>query len=156
MHPTFTWNLDLTRMLTRRELATVLADLHMLAPRSAFARRNLVVVRLPCCCGLCVTEIANLQMGDVVVSVTRPYQRLRTGTTKGAGHGGSRSFLSSCKVLGLDRLRTLTIHHGRHTFISHALIGPGRRRARQRAGTSVYLHVAVEDDGGVERLIAFD
>src|SRR5262249_54809595 len=32
-------------------------------------------------------------------------------------------FLSACKVLGLNRLRTLTIHHGRHTFISHALAG---------------------------------
>ena len=27
------------------------------------------------------------------------------------------------KVLGLARQRTLTIHHGRHTFISHALAG---------------------------------
>ena len=47
----------------------------------------------------------------------------------------------------------LTIHHGRHTFISHALAG-GRTLAevRDAAGhsnvstTSGYLHVAVEDD----------
>ena len=48
----------------------------------------------------------------------------------------------------------LTIHHGRHTFISHALAG-GRTLAevRDAAGhssvlvTSAYLHVAVEDQG---------
>src|SRR5208282_26217 len=43
-----------------------------------------------------------------------------------------RRFLSACKVLGLARLRTLTIHHGRHTFISHALAG-GRTIAEVRA-----------------------
>jgi integrase len=34
-----------------------------------------------------------------------------------------RRFHTACRVLGWDRLRTLTIHHGRHTFISHALAG---------------------------------
>jgi integrase len=60
---------------------------------------------------------------------------------------------TACKVLGPDRLRTLTIHHGRHTFISHALAG-GRTLAevRDAAGhanvsiTSGYLHVVAEDD----------
>jgi site-specific recombinase XerD len=50
-------------------------------------------------------------------------------------------------------LETLTIHHGRHTFISHALAG-GRTLAevRDSAGranvsiTSAYRHIAVEDD----------
>ena len=59
-------------------------------------------------------------------------------------------------TLGRDRLRMLTIHHGRHTFISHALAG-GRTLAevRDAAGhssvlvTSAYLHVAVEDKGEV-------
>ena len=53
----------------------------------------------------------------------------------------------------------LTIHHGRHTFISHALAG-GRTLAevRDAAGhssvlvTSAYLHVAVEDEGAVGSL----
>ena len=57
-------------------------------------------------------------------------------------------------MLGLARLTTLTIHHGRHTFISHALAG-GRTLAevRDAAGhanvsiTSAYLHVAVDDEG---------
>ena len=69
-------------------------------------------------------------------------------------------FRTACKVLGPERLKTLTIHHGRHTFISHALAG-GRTLAevRDAAGhanvsvTSGYLHVAVET-GVVGRLFA--
>jgi integrase len=65
-----------------------------------------------------------------------------------------RRFHTACRVLGWDRLRTLTIHHRRHTFISHALAG-GRTLAevRDAAGpanvsiTSGYLHIAVDDDG---------
>jgi hypothetical protein len=34
----------------------------------------------------------------------------------------------ACRVLRWDRSRTLTIHHGRHTFISHALAGGGAAR----------------------------
>lgn len=57
-------------------------------------------------------------------------------------------------VNGTERLATLTIHHGGHTFISHALAG-GRTLAEVRdvvghaniSITSAYLHVAVEDDG---------
>jgi integrase len=72
-----------------------------------------------------------------------------------------RRFLTACKALGLARLRTLTIHHGRHTFISHALAG-GRTLAEVRAAaghaslltTSVYLHVAVDDDGELGNLFA--
>lgn len=56
--------------------------------------------------------------------------------------------------LGEWPLVNRTIHHGRHTFISHALAG-GRTLAevRDAAGhsnvtiTSGYLHVAVEEDG---------
>jgi integrase/recombinase XerD len=206
-----TWNLDQTRLLTRRELAAVLADLAPRAARSANVHRNLVIVRLACCCGLRVSEIANLQLDDVVVDVTRPHLRLRRGTTKGgnsrrvplwwdgstladlaawkaerAKHGARggdpfvcsvqahrhglslqraalrRRFLSACKVLGLARLRTLTIHHGRHSFVSHALAG-GRSLAEVRCAaghaslltTSVYLHVAVDDDGELGSLFEF-
>jgi integrase len=66
-----------------------------------------------------------------------------------------RRFLSACKVLGLARLRTLTIHHGRHTFISHALA-----EVRAAAGhsnvaiTSGYLHVVVDEVDGVGELFA--
>lgn len=199
MHANQTWNLDPTRILTRRELANVLADGTGKAARSANTWRNLIIVRLACCCGLRVSEIAGLQLDDVVVEVNRPHLRLRGETTKGkkprrvplwwdAGtladlrawkakrigdgadafvcsvqanrlgqplqrHAMRRRFFSACKVLGRPRLKSLTIHHGRHTFISHALAG-GRTLAevRNAAGhsnvaiTSVYLHVAVDDD----------
>jgi integrase len=67
-------------------------------------------------------------------------------------HTLRKRFRTACRVLGAERLRSLTIHHGRHTFISHALAG-GRTLAevRDAAGhsnvsiTSGYLHVSVED-----------
>jgi integrase len=69
-------------------------------------------------------------------------------------HTLRKRFRTACKILGRERLASLTIHHGRHTFISHALAG-GRTLAevRDAAGhanvsiTSGYLHVAVDDDG---------
>ena len=205
------WNLDPRRLLSRRELTTVLADLETRARRSANDRRNRIVVRLACCCGLRVSEIAGLQLDDVAVDVQRPHLRLRREITKGRrsrcvplwwdagtlddlaawkverleqGACGRdpfvcsvqsnrfgwplqraalrRRFLTACKVLGLARLRTLTIHHGRHTYISYALAG-GRTLAEVRAAaghaslltTSVYLHVAVDDDGELGSLFEF-
>jgi integrase/recombinase XerD len=201
MHNTRVWDLDETRILTRNELAAVLADARAHVARSANARRNLVIVRLACCTGLRVSEIAALRMDDVVLGVARPHLRLRRETTKGkhprtvplwwdagtladltawkaerAAQGATdrdpfvcsvqahrrgealqraairRRLLSACKVLGKDRLATLTIHHGRHTFISHALAG-GRSLAEVRAAaghsnvavTSAYLHLVVDD-----------
>ena len=69
-------------------------------------------------------------------------------------HTLRKRFRTACRVLGAERLASLTIHHGRHTFISHALAG-GRTLAevRDAAGhsnvsiTSGYLHVVVEEDG---------
>ncbi len=69
-------------------------------------------------------------------------------------HTLRKRFRTACRVLGKQRLEHLTIHHGRHTFISHALAG-GRTLAevRDAAGhsnvtiTSGYLHIAVEEDG---------
>ena len=70
-----------------------------------------------------------------------------------------RRFNTACKSLGPERTSELTVHHGRHTFISHALAG-GRSLAevRDAAGhsnisiTSVYLHVVVEDGSEVGEL----
>jgi integrase len=70
-----------------------------------------------------------------------------------------KRFRTARKFLGAARLETLTIHHGRHTFISHALAG-GRTLAevRDAAGhanvsiTNGYLHVAVEDEASVRHL----
>jgi integrase len=74
-------------------------------------------------------------------------------------HTLRKRFRTACKVLGAPRLETLTIHHGRHTFISHALAG-GRSLAevRDAAGdanvsiTSGYLHVAVDDEAAFGNL----
>jgi integrase len=200
---------DATKILSRRELAAVLADLQRKAPRSANTWLNLTLVRLSCCCGLRVSEIAGLHISDLRVEPSRPHIRIRRDIRirRGASKGGrsrmvplwwdsgtladlanwkaerlrlgatpdapfvaslrpgrqsktlSRHTLrrrsrTACKVLGRERLETLTIHHGRHTFISHALAG-GKclAEARDAAGhqnvsiTSAYLHVAVEDDG---------
>jgi hypothetical protein len=82
MHAT-TWHIDSTCILSRRELAAVLADAKAKATKSANAWRNLVVFRLACCCGLRVSEIAQLEMGDVIADVERPHLRLRRGATKG-------------------------------------------------------------------------
>jgi len=200
--------IDVTKILSRRELALVLNDLKRKAPRSKNTRMNLVLFRLACCCGLRVSEIAKLQVGDVRTELARPHIRIRRGASKGgrprvvplwwdagtledlAGwkadrlrsgaefnepflaslipgrdvkpfsrHTLRKRFRTACKVLGAARLEGLTIHHGRHTFISHALAG-GRTLAevRDAAGhanvsiTSGYLHVAVDDEAAVGNL----
>jgi integrase len=53
------WRIEPTKILTRRELASVLPDLHDRAQRSESARLNLVIFRLACCCGLRASEIAS-------------------------------------------------------------------------------------------------
>jgi len=69
-------------------------------------------------------------------------------------HTLRKKFRTACRVLGKEGLEHLTIHHGRHTFISHALAG-GRTLAEVRDAmghshvsiTSGYLHIAVEECG---------
>ncbi len=203
-----TWTVDAVKILTRRELATVLHDLSSRSPRSRSVRMNRVIFRLACCCGMRVSEIAALRVGDLCLGGGRPHIRIGSEGAKGgkprvvplwwdAGTlgdlsdwklerehcGATRSdplvcclwpsqfgrrlarhtirerFRTACKPLGLERLRTLTIHHGRHTFISHALAG-GRTLAEVRVAaghsslltTSVYLHIAVDDDATPGRL----
>jgi integrase len=76
-------------------------------------------------------------------------------------HTLRKRFRTACRALGADRLRSLTIHHGRHTFISHALAG-GRTLAEVKAAaghaslltTSVYLHVVVDEREEVGSLFA--
>ncbi|MCZ6654158.1 MAG: tyrosine-type recombinase/integrase, partial [Planctomycetota bacterium] len=72
-------------------------------------------------------------------------------------------FIAACRVLGTDRSAEITIHHGRHSFISHALAG-GRSLAEvaESAGhanitiTAIYTHVAVDDDGQIGSLFNFN
>ena len=89
------WHINSTSILSRRELAAVLADAKAKSAKSANAWRNLIVFRLACCCGLRVSEISQLQMADVIVNVDRPHIRLRCGATKAAARvachsGGTR------------------------------------------------------------------
>lgn len=72
-------------------------------------------------------------------------------------------FIRACKVLEGDRATEITIHDGRHSYISHALAG-GRSLAEvaQAAGhanitiTAIYTHIAVEDDGRIGSLFSFN
>lgn len=68
-------------------------------------------------------------------------------------------FIAACRALDETRRAELTVHDGRHSFVSHALrAGRTLAEVKQAAGhsniatTSVYLHVAVEDDGNVGNL----
>ena len=199
-----------TKILVRREMAVVLADLTRKAARSPNTRLNLIIFRLAACCGLRASEIASLRIGDVRVEVARPHLAIRMGKggraravplwwdagtlediaawkmarseqttvadqdffagslrpgrvgTELSRHTLRKRFRTACKVLGAARLETLTIHHGRHTFLSHALAG-GRTLAevRDAAGhanisvTSGYLHAAVDDEAPVGNLFRF-
>jgi integrase len=74
-------------------------------------------------------------------------------------HTLRKRFRTACRILGRDRLANLTIHHGRHTFISHALAG-GRTLAEVRDAvghgnvsiTSRYLHSGVDTNETVGQL----
>jgi integrase len=139
---------DPMKILTRPELATVLAELDRKAQRSASTRLNRAVFRLSAWKAERMEQGA--QSGEPLVASQRA-DRVGTPLSR---HTLRKRFRTACKVLGESRLRQLTIHHGRHTFISHALAG-GRTLAevRDAAGhanvsvTSGYLHVAVEDEG---------
>lgn len=196
------WTVDATMILSREEIAAVLADLKRKARRSVNTRQNLILFRLATCCGLRVSEIVGLRLSDVRLGVRRPYLYVRKAVAKGGktrkvplwwdqgtladvttwkakrqGQGASKTdrfvcsqskgthgkpldrrnarkrFIAGCKVLGQDRQREVTIHTGRHSFVSHALAG-GRSLAevREAAGhanistTSRYAHVATADE----------
>jgi integrase/recombinase XerD len=204
------WTVNATKILSAGEIARVLADLKRRARRSVNSRQNLVIFRLATCCGLRVSELIGLRIGDVRVGLERPYILVRAESAKGRkgrrlalwwdqgtlddltawraervslGARPTEPFVCShsrrspgrpldrqnarerfkvaCRVLGAERVAELTIHHGRHSFVSHALAG-GRSLAEVRdaaghaniATTSLYAHVA-SDDGRVGQLFAF-
>ena len=202
------WKIDATRILTQGEIAVVLADLNRLGKRSVNARMNRAIFRLATCCGLRASEIAGLRVGDVRVSVQRPYIHVSKRIAKGGrarrvplwwdrgtlddleawrterdDQGAGRSspfvcaqasgslgneldrrnirqrFIRACGALGEERTAHLTVHDGRHSFVSHALAG-GRTLAevRDAAGhtnistTSIYTHVVADDMGVIGSL----
>ena len=71
-------------------------------------------------------------------------------------------FIGACRVLGEDRAEELTVHCGRHTFVSHALAG-GKSLAevREAAGhsnvstASLYVHCCTDDDHTIGNLFNF-
>lgn len=80
-----------------------------------------------------------------------------------AGHKLHRNairsrFLTGCRSLGKDRIKSLTVHDGRHTFVSHAIRHRTLVEVRMAAGhrsvatTNIYLHLAVDDDGKIGNL----
>lgn len=74
-----------------------------------------------------------------------------------------KRFKAACRCLGRERVAELTIHHGRHSFVSHALHG-GRSPAEVQqaaddaslAVTTIYAHLVDEDEqvGNIVRLSA--
>jgi integrase len=77
------WTVDPLKILTRQELAKVLADLADRASRSPSHQMNRVIFRLACCCGLRVSEITALRVGDVCLGVCRPHLKIRPDGAKG-------------------------------------------------------------------------
>lgn len=70
-------------------------------------------------------------------------------------------FKAACKSLGSERQSQLTIHHGRHSFISHALHGnKSIVEVRDAAGhsslatTSIYAHLVSDDDDKIGNMFA--
>ena len=66
-----TWTVDRERILTRAEVQIVLAELHRKAKRSTLTRRNLIIFRLATCCGLRVSELTRLTLGNVRLVLDR-------------------------------------------------------------------------------------
>lgn len=207
---TSNWTVDETKILTESEIAAVLADLKRRARRSVNSRMNLIIFRLATCCGLRVSEIIGLRIGDARVGLRRPYLNVRAATAKRrrgrrvplwwdqgtlddltawrdeqvqrgvtatglfvcsqARHSLGRPidrqncrlrFRTACRALGPERVADLTIHDGRHSFVSHALKKRSLAEVRDAAGhanvatTSLYAHVATTDDDGPGDLFAF-
>ncbi len=72
-----------------------------------------------------------------------------------------RRYKACCRVLGNERQREVTIHHGRHSFVSHALHrGISPVVVKEAAGhaslatTSIYAHLVDDHDGTIGSLFA--
>lgn len=75
--------MDFTCILQPDEIAKVVAHLKKGAKDYPNTRRNLVVFRLSCCCGLRASEICGLDVRDVIVSGPKPAVRVRLEVAKG-------------------------------------------------------------------------
>jgi len=73
-----------------------------------------------------------------------------------------KRFKAACRCLGRERQAEITVHDGRHSFVSHALHGNRSLvEVRSAAGhasvgtTSIYAHL-VDHDTGIGNLFKFD
>jgi len=76
------WDVDASRILSPKELHDVLHALHR-KRRSVTTRMKTAIVRLSCCCGLRVSEIAGLRIDDIRLSGHHPHVRVRREIAKG-------------------------------------------------------------------------
>ena len=90
------WQIAPGKILTRQELGLVLVDLKQKAERSRNGRLNLILFRLACCCGLRVSEVAKLRLGDVDLASRRPNIRIRRDVGKG-GRGRQLTVLIAAR-----------------------------------------------------------
>lgn len=188
-----TWTVDRERILTAAEITLVLAELKRKARRSKLTKRQLIIFRLACCCGLRVSELTRLTLANVRLGARPSIRVPKTIGKNGKARtiplnwdGGTltdlkewkaareadgarsddlfictksgepihrnaacRAFQASCRCLN----RHVTIHDGRHSFVSHALhAGRSVVEVRDAAGhsniatTSIYAHLVGDDD----------
>lgn len=90
-----------SRILSKKEIGAVLAYLkdHR---RYAGTRRNLIVFRLACCCGLRCCEIAGLELRDFFVKSDRPFIRIRKDATKRSRRPGAAEATSHGRKVPLS------------------------------------------------------
>jgi integrase len=135
---------------------------------------NLVIFRLATSCGLRVSEICGLKISDLKrLENDKPFIQIRKVISKGgkartvplwwdrsamadiAAWRNYRLANGARRCVGEDRLDGLTIHHGRHSFVSHALLKRPIAAVRDAAGhssigtTNVYAHVLDQDEKDV-------
>jgi integrase len=65
--------IDSVRILTRSEVADVVADLKRKGRRSINTRQNLIIFRLATCCGLRVSEVVGLTLSNLKLTDKRPH-----------------------------------------------------------------------------------
>jgi len=77
------WSVKQSKVMSMTEIDSILSDL---TPKSRKNRQNLVklvIFRLATYCGLRVTEMTLLNMGDVHLDCEQPFVRIRAETSKG-------------------------------------------------------------------------
>lgn len=186
------WTIDRDRTMTAAEVVLTISELRRKAKRTKTTRRNLILFELATCCGLRVSELIRLQLGDIRLGVS---PSIRVPATIGKGSkartvpllwdvdtladitawlairraegavdtdlvlvsrsgrqldrfGARAIFQRACRVTG----RKITIHAGRHTYVSHALLFRPLVAVRDACGhssiatTNIYAHLAAQDD----------